>query len=137
VPLRTDPALSEMLERITPGLDEDGETLRRDRKFREAVEKLRRRYLEYEGASLIHGDLFPGSLLRTGAGELRVIDPEFSFCFDPEFDIGVFCAHLPLSRRSHLPVVCFHWMEEGGEVRSVAQSVIGFAPIVPRGFFGM
>jgi 5-methylthioribose kinase len=47
---------------------------------------------------LIHGDLFPGSLLQMGPGQLRVIDPEFSFCGDPEFDIGVFYAHLLLSR---------------------------------------
>ena len=33
-----------------------------------------------------------------GSGQLRVIDPEFSFCGNPEFDIGVFYAHLLLSR---------------------------------------
>ncbi len=98
IPLRTDGALSEMLERITPGLDRVGDGLRRDRRFREAVEKLGRCYLEHEGPSLIHGDLFPGSLLQTGPGQLRVIDPEFSFCGNPEFDIGVFYAHLLLSR---------------------------------------
>ena len=53
--------------------------------------------LDEEGPSLIHGDLFPGSLLQTGSGELRIIDPEFCFCGDPEFDIGVFYAHLLLS----------------------------------------
>jgi len=97
VPLRTDGALSEMLERITPGLDSAGEKFRRDREFCETVRALGRRYLEHEGASLIHGDLFPGSLLRIGSGELRIIDPEFSFCGDPEFDIGVFYAHLLFS----------------------------------------
>ena len=97
VPMRTDGELSEMLERITPGLDGLGESFRRDREFGETVKALGSRYLEHEGASLIHGDLFPGSLLRTGTGALRVIDPEFSFCGDPEFDIGVFYAHLLLS----------------------------------------
>jgi 5-methylthioribose kinase len=97
VPLRTDGALSEMLERITPGLDGAGESFRHDREFGETVKALGRRYLENEGSSLIHGDLFPGSLLRTATGALRVIDPEFSFCGDPEFDIGVFYAHLLLS----------------------------------------
>ena len=98
IPLRTDGALSEMLERVTPGLDRVGDALRWDRRFREAVEKLGRCYLEHEGPSLIHGDLFPGSLLQAGPGQLRVIDPEFSFCGNPEFDIGVFYAHLLLSR---------------------------------------
>jgi 5-methylthioribose kinase len=97
VPLRTDGAWSEMLERITPGLDGVGESFRHDREFGETVKTLGLRYLENEGASLIHGDLFPGSLLRTGTGALRVIDPEFCFCGDPEFDIGVFYAHLLLS----------------------------------------
>jgi 5-methylthioribose kinase len=90
VPLRADRPLSEMLERITPGLDGVAEGFRRDREFHETVKTLGRRYLEREGASLIHGDLFPGSLLRASTGEVRVIDPEFSFCGDPEFDIGVF-----------------------------------------------
>ncbi|HEY5706221.1 MAG TPA: phosphotransferase [Terrimicrobiaceae bacterium] len=98
IPLRTDGALSEMLEQITPGLDRVGDGLRRDRTFCEAVERLGRSYLEQDGPSLIHGDLFPGSLLQIGQGRLRVIDPEFSFCGNPEFDIGVFYAHLLLSR---------------------------------------
>jgi 5-methylthioribose kinase len=97
VPLRVDGALSEMLEGITPGLDNLAETFRHDAKFCRAVERLGRRYLEHEGSSLIHGDLFPGSVLLTCSGQLRVIDPEFSFCGDPEFDIGVFYAHLMLS----------------------------------------
>lgn len=97
LPLRTDGPLSEMLDSITPGLNEAGEFLRRDPAYCKAVEMLGRRYLDREGTSLIHGDLFPGSLLRTDGGELRVIDPEFCFCGDPEFDIGVFFAHLLLS----------------------------------------
>jgi 5-methylthioribose kinase len=97
VPLRRNGALSGMLERITPGLDRVGDRLRLDRRFCEAVETLGRSYLEQDGPSLIHGDLFPGSLLQIGQGELRVIDPEFSFCGSPEFDIGVFYAHLLLS----------------------------------------
>jgi 5-methylthioribose kinase len=97
VPLRTDGALAEMLNRITPGLQKAAETLRQDEAFRKAVEELGHRYLNYEGTALIHGDFFPGSLLRTADGQLRVIDPEFSFCGDPEFDVGVFCAHLLLS----------------------------------------
>jgi 5-methylthioribose kinase len=97
IPLRTDGALYEMLERITPGLDRVGDRLRRDRRLCDAVGRLGLRYLEHEGSSLIHGDLFPGSLFQMGTGHLRIIDPEFSFCGNPEFDIGVFHAHLLLS----------------------------------------
>ena len=103
IPLRTDGALSEMLERVTSGLDRVGDGLRRDKRFCAVVKKLGRCYLEHEGPSLIHGDLFPGSLLQMGSGQLRVIDPEFSFCGNPEFDIGVFYAHLLLSRHEDDP----------------------------------
>ena len=98
LPLRHDGALSEMLERITPGLDRVADDLRQDRKYCDIVRTLGDRYLRQDGPRLIHGDLFPGSLLQTGSGELRIIDPEFSFCGDPEFDIGIFYAHLLLSR---------------------------------------
>ncbi len=97
LPLRTDGTLSKMLESLTPGLHEAGDFLRRDRRFCETVKSLGERYLRADGPSLIHGDLFPGSLLRKSDGTLRVIDPEFCFCGDPEFDIGVFYAHLLLS----------------------------------------
>ena len=97
LPLRHDGALSEMLERITPGLDRVAADLRHDRNYCDIVQTLGDRYLQQDGPSLIHGDLFPGSLLQTGSGELRIIDPEFCFCGDPEFDIGVFYAHLLLS----------------------------------------
>jgi len=97
LPLRRDGVLSEMLERITSGLDHVADDLRQDSKYCDTVRSLGERYLRQNGPSLIHGDLFPGSLLQTGSGELRIIDPEFCFCGDPEFDIGVFYAHLLLS----------------------------------------
>lgn len=122
IPLRTDGALSEMLERITSGLDRVGDGLRRNRRFCEAVEKLGRCYLEHEGASLIHGDLFPGSLLQMGSGQLRVIDPEFSFCGNPEFDIGVFYAHLLLSR--HEDDTASFWLQVALEDTPHSESLV-------------
>jgi 5-methylthioribose kinase len=101
LPLRQDGGLSDMLERITPGLDRVADDLRRDGMLCDIVGKLGARYLQQQGPSLIHGDLFPGSLLQTASGELRIIDPEFCFCGDPEFDIGVFYAHLLLSGHPH------------------------------------
>ena len=122
VPLRTDGALSEMLERITPGLDRVGNGLRRDRSYCEAVEELGRAYLENEGPSLIHGDLFPGSLLKIGQEKLRVIDPEFSFFGNPEFDIGVFYAHLLLSR--HEEETASFWLQVALQDTSHSETLV-------------
>jgi 5-methylthioribose kinase len=122
IPLRTDGALAEMLERITPGLDRVGNGLRRDRSYCEAVERLGRTYLEHEGPSLIHGDFFPGSLLEIGHGNLRVIDPEFSFCGDPEFDIGVLYAHLLLSR--HDDETASFWLQVALEDTSHSKALV-------------
>jgi Predicted kinase len=109
IPLRQGGGLSDMLERITPGLDRVADGLRRDSWFCDMVGKLGERYLQQEGPTLIHGDLFPGSLLQTGSGELRIIDPEFSFCGDAEFDISVFYAHLLLS--GHRKDVLSWWLQ--------------------------
>jgi len=46
-----------------------------------------------DGSTLLHGDFFPGSWLRTERG-VFVIDPEFCFLGDAEFDLGVCMAHL-------------------------------------------
>ncbi|HEY0007966.1 MAG TPA: phosphotransferase [Tepidisphaeraceae bacterium] len=54
------------------------------------------RYLS-DGACLLHGDFFPGSWLKTDH-RLYVIDPEFCFFGDAEFDVGVAIAHLALAR---------------------------------------
>jgi 5-methylthioribose kinase len=113
IPLRQDGALSETLERITPGLDRVGDDLRQDREYCDVVGQLGERYLRDDGPSLLHGDLFPGSLLQTGFGELRVIDPEFCFCGDPEFDIGVFHAHLLLS--GHGEDALSWWLQAASE----------------------
>jgi 5-methylthioribose kinase len=122
IPLRQDGALSGMLERITPGLDRLADDLRRDRKYCDIAGQLGDRYLRHEGPSLIHGDLFPGSLLQTGSGELRVIDPEFCFCGDPEFDIGVFYAHLLLS--GHGEDALAWWLQATLENRKHCDSLV-------------
>ena len=109
IPLRQNGALAEMLERITPGLNSVADDLRHDSKYCDVVAKLGERYLRDEGVSLIHGDLFPGSLLETSCGELRIIDPEFCFCGDPEFDLGVFYAHLLIS--GHGKGALSYWLQ--------------------------
>ena len=45
------------------------------------------------GSTLLHGDFYPGSWMQMD-NEIFIIDPEFSFIGDLEFDIGVFIAHI-------------------------------------------
>ncbi|AEE53936.1 phosphotransferase [Haliscomenobacter hydrossis] len=60
--------------------------------LREKTLKLGQRYLA-DGDTLLHGDFFPGSWLRTSRG-VFVIDPEFCFRGEAAFDLGVCLAHL-------------------------------------------
>lgn len=63
--------------------------------YRECVRQLGEIYLG-NGPCLLHGDYFPGSWLQTAQG-VRIIDPEFAFFGPPEFDAGVFLAHMYLA----------------------------------------
>jgi 5-methylthioribose kinase len=86
------------LDQIQSGLEEAAKVIRSDSRLLQAIEQLGLRYLS-KGRSLIHGDFYPGSWLRTSGG-IKVIDTEFSFMGDPEFDLGVLCAHLMMSNAS-------------------------------------
>jgi len=92
-PLR--PANGLNLDAITPGLGGAAQDLIADATYRETVAALGRRYLQ-DGPSLVHGDFFPGSWLRQNS-VVFVIDPEFCFMGDAEFDYGVLAAHLILA----------------------------------------
>jgi len=83
------------IERFEPGLTQCAEQLRSDDAFRDVVTETGERYLA-DGDTLLHGDYFPGSWLRTDDG-LKIIDPEFCFAGDPEFDLGVAMAHFALA----------------------------------------
>ncbi len=96
LPLRRDNGLDLDAYTGTPGLATAAASLKEDTSYAGAVAELGERYRHGTGDSLLHGDFFPGSFLRTGAG-VRVIDPEFCFCGDAEFDLGVFAAHLLLA----------------------------------------
>ncbi|WP_339903405.1 phosphotransferase [uncultured Cyclobacterium sp.] len=60
------------------------------------ITQLGDRYLS-KGKTLIHGDFYPGSWFSTDSG-LKVIDTEFAFLGDPEFDLSVMLAHLKMAR---------------------------------------
>jgi 5-methylthioribose kinase len=99
LPLAPDNGLD--LDRITPGLGAAARLLKEDRGFVSRVRELGELYLA-DGPSLVHGDYFPGSWLRTAHG-VRVIDPEFCFMGTPAFDRGVLLAHLYLGRQHPEP----------------------------------
>lgn len=80
---------------ITPGLTALAASCREDAPLQEVIQMLAARYLA-DGDTLLHGDYFPGSVLLTPDG-IRVIDPEFCFFGDAEFDVGVLLAHLTLA----------------------------------------
>lgn len=83
------------LDSMTPGLRDVAAKVARDRVYCDAVTALGERYLA-DGGTLVHGDYFPGSWLCPADG-IRIIDPEFCFLGDPEFDCGVIAAHLMLA----------------------------------------
>lgn len=86
--------LSPLLDDLEPGLYEVASELRKSQVAQNIVAMLGEIYLA-DGATLLHGDFFPGSWLRTAQG-LRVIDPEFCFPGPPEFDLGVAIGHMRL-----------------------------------------
>ena len=91
IPLRRENGLD--LEAITPGLQTLADQLKRDPSYCKAIGELGRIYTSATGPALLHGDYYPGSILRTARG-LAIIDPEFAFPGPPEFDLGVLVAHL-------------------------------------------
>jgi len=85
------------LDALAPGLYDAAERLRQMTHLRQRMHELGQCYLA-DGPSLLHGDLFPGSLLRSDRG-LRLIDPEFCHFGEPTFDLGVWLAHLAIAKR--------------------------------------
>lgn len=84
------------LEALCPGLDRVWARLRADRDLVAAMAAIGEHYLR-DGDCLVHGDFFPGSWLRGTAGPW-IIDFEFAFLGEPEFDLGVMAAHLHLAQ---------------------------------------
>lgn len=85
------------LNSIQPGLQEISLIYKRDMELKEALKKLGARYLT-NGNTLLQGDFYPGSWLKVDDG-LKIIDPEFGFLGDKEFDLGVLFAHFELGQQ--------------------------------------
>lgn len=86
------------LDQVQEGLQEISLIFKRDQRLKTEIERPGKRYLS-QGNTLIHGDFYPGSWLDTQSG-IKIIDPEFGFLGDREFDLGVFLAHLDLSQQT-------------------------------------
>ena len=89
IPFHTPSAIP--LDSVCDGLDSFAVSYRENPRLLAAAEELGNSYLG-RGSTLLHGDFYPGSWLRTDAG-LRIIDPEFCFAGPREFDLGVLAAH--------------------------------------------
>ncbi len=85
------------LDTVQPGLQELAMSYKTDSALKTAVQRLGDVYLA-DGPTLLHGDYYPGSWLRTDAGP-KIIDPECCFYGSPEYDLGVFVAHLQLANQ--------------------------------------
>ncbi|GAA0751115.1 phosphotransferase [Psychroflexus lacisalsi] len=83
------------LDDVLPGLRAAGKPFKQDEALKKKVGKLGDRYLQ-DGNTLLHGDYFPGSWLKTNDG-IKIIDPEFCFFGEVEFEIGVTLAHLKMA----------------------------------------
>jgi 5-methylthioribose kinase len=103
-----------------------------DSALRAQAERLGRIYLgEHEHPSrpaLLHGDYYPGSWLSDETRGVMIIDPEFAFVGAPEFDVGVFAAHLLMTGHDE------------GDVMRLLQGYVrpaGFSYPLAMGFAGM
>ncbi|MDX1905800.1 MAG: phosphotransferase [Bacteroidia bacterium] len=83
------------LDQVTPGLQAVAMRFKTDSALKEKVASLEAVY-QADGNTLLHGDYYPGSWLRTLEG-VKVIDPEFCFLGPAEFDLAVMLAHLQMA----------------------------------------
>jgi 5-methylthioribose kinase len=84
------------LDTIQTGLQALSAPYRQDQELKMQIDRLGEIYLS-KGSTLLHGDYYLGSWLRTAQGT-RIIDPEFSFVGFAEFDLGVMVAHLLMAQ---------------------------------------
>lgn len=117
-----DPTNGLDLESRERGLSAVAASLRTDSAYMDGIRSLSRRYLD-DGPCLLHGDFFPGSWLRTPAG-VRVIDPEFCFFGDAEFDLGIALGHLLLADQPQGLRVRFYQSYVQGRTRPVREDLV-------------
>ncbi|CAH0996139.1 Methylthioribose kinase [Emticicia aquatica] len=85
------------LELIQEGLQVLANHFKTNETLKKAISAINKRYLS-NGKYLLHGDFYFGSWLKVG-DKPKIIDPEFAFCGDREFDLGVMIAHLKMAQQ--------------------------------------
>ncbi|MDZ4748857.1 MAG: phosphotransferase [Saprospiraceae bacterium] len=86
------------LDLIQPGLQALAMTYKTDMTLKRIVHNIGKIYLG-TGDTLLHGDYYPGSWLRTLHG-IKIIDPEFCFYGPKEFDVAVMLAHFYMTAQN-------------------------------------
>lgn len=84
------------LDEVQRGLQDLSKTIKENNQLVSKVKNLGERYLN-KGKHLLHGDFYPGSWLKVPNG-VKIIDTEFSFLGDAEFDLGIMLAHLQMTK---------------------------------------
>ena len=107
-PYRADNGMD--LDAIQAGLYDLAAPIYADKALVATIAKLGERYLG-EGQHLIHGDYYPGSWLKVD-GQVKVIDPEFSYFGLAEFDLSVFLAHMKMAQSAPSAI---NWVKENYE----------------------
>ncbi|MCI5072314.1 phosphotransferase [bacterium] len=87
------------LDQITPSLENIKAEIIEDQNLLKNINDLGERYLNSSSGSLLHGDFYPGSWLQTSSG-IKVLDPEFCFLGEKEFDYGIMYAHLIIANQN-------------------------------------
>jgi len=83
------------LNTVQEGLQDLALPFKKNKSLKIKIKNLGDRYLT-NGSTLLHGDFYPGSWLKIEK-EIKVIDPEFAFMGDREFDLAVMIAHLKMA----------------------------------------
>jgi 5-methylthioribose kinase len=89
------------LDAVQEGLQALAMAYKQNTALVDTTRQLGQRYLTDQAGlpvTLLHGDYYPGSWLRTSVG-VKVIDPEFCFYGPAEFDLGVMLAHLHMAQQ--------------------------------------
>lgn len=86
------------LNQVQKGLQEMAMAYKKNEPLKKEIFALGERYLR-KGNQLLHGDFYPGSWMKVSNG-IKVIDTEFAFAGDREFDLAIMLAHLKMAKVS-------------------------------------
>lgn len=86
------------LDVVLQGLQSVSLKYKTDESFTNKILEIGKIYLHEKQNNILHGDFYPGSWLQLKNGQIKIIDHEFAFMGRKEFELGVFKAHLMITR---------------------------------------